>query len=58
MENMILPWLNVQAKSLIQQFYINFKETRLYESRPNAPSTYNEPGGKQWQHSIRGWVCW
>ena len=25
------------------------------ESDPNAPSTCSETGGKQWQHSIRGW---
>ena len=28
------------------------------ESRPNAPSTCSEPGGKQLQHSIRGWCDW
>ena len=38
-----------------KQFYINSNETWLYKSDPNAPSTCNEPGGKQWQHSVRGW---
>ena len=26
----------------------------LYERNPNVPSACREPGGKQWQHSIRG----
>ena len=37
------------------QFYITLNEIWLYESDPHAPSTCSEPGGKQWQHSIRGW---
>ena len=43
--------LNISYK----QFYMTLSETWLYESDPNAPSTCSEPGGKQWQHSIRGW---
>ena len=30
----------------------------LFESDPNAPSTWSEPGGKQWQPSIRGRRNW
>ena len=43
--------LNISYK----QFYITLNEIWLYESAPNAPRTRSEPGGKQWQHSIRGW---
>ena len=49
--------LNISYKS----FYNTLKYILLYESHPNAPSTHSEPGGKQWQHSIRGWrnsVLW
>ena len=46
--------LNISYK----QFYITLNEIWLYESDPNAPSTCSEPGGKQWQHSIRGWRNW
>ena len=38
-----------------EQFYTTLNEIWLHESHPNAPSTCSEPGGKQWQHSIRGW---
>ena len=50
-----ITWLNIQAKYLIQQCYATWSEIMLYESDPNAPSTCSETGGKQWQHSIRGW---
>ena len=43
--------LNISYK----HFYFTSNEIWLYESDPNAPSTCCEPGGKQWQHSIRGW---
>ena len=33
-------------------------EIWLFESDPNAPSTWSEPGGKQWQRSIRGRRSW
>ena len=37
------------------RFDIILNEISLYKSDRNAPNTYSEPGGKQWQHSIRGW---
>ena len=43
--------LNISYK----QFYMTLSEIWLYESDPNAPSACSEPGGKQWQHSMRGW---
>ena len=43
--------LNISYK----QFYITLNDIWLYESDPNAPSICSKPGGKQWQHSIRGW---
>ena len=36
-------------------FYIKLKEMRQYERDSNAPSVSSEPGGKWWQHHIRGW---
>ena len=36
-------------------FYIKLKETWLYERDSDAPSVSSEPGGKYWQHHIRGW---
>ena len=47
-------WLNISYK----QFDITLNEIWLYESDPNAQGTYNEPDGKQWQHSIQGWRNW
>ena len=41
-----------------KQFYITLNEIWLCENESNAPSTCSEPGGKQWQHSIRGWRNW
>ena len=65
MENMSVDfiWLNAQAKYLIQTILCHFKwdmpgEIWLFESDPNAPSTWSEPGGKQWQRSIRGRRNW
>ena len=49
--------LNISYK----QFYIILNEIWLYENDPNDPGTCSEPGGKQWQHNIRGWRnfnCW
>ena len=46
--------LNISYK----QFYVTLNEIWLFESDPNAPSTWSEPGGKQWQHSIRGRRNW
>ena len=43
--------LNISYK----QFYITLNDIWLYESDPNVPSTCSEPGGKQWEHSIRDW---
>ena len=40
---------------LYKQSYITLNDIWLYESYTNAPSTCSETGGKQWQHSIRGW---
>ena len=59
MENMSVDfiWLNAQAKYLIQ-FYVTLNEIWLFESDPNAPSTWSERGGKQWQRSIRGRRNW
>ena len=42
--------LNVSYK----QFYITLNGIWLFESDPNAPSACSGPGGKQWQHSMRG----
>ena len=47
-------WLNIPYKQLC----ITLNEIWLYESDPNAPSTCSKPGGKKWQHSIRGWRNW
>ena len=57
MENMLIDfiWLNVQAKYLIQTISYHFKWDMALWKWPNAPSTCSEPGGKQWQNSIRGW---
>ena len=38
-----------------ERFYIILNEISLYEIDPNAPSACSEPGGKPWQHNIRGW---
>ena len=46
--------LNISYK----QFYVTLNEIWLFESDPNAPSTWSEPGGKQWQRSIRGRRNW
>ena len=46
--------LNISYK----QFYVPLNEIWLFESDPNAPSTWSEPGGKQWQRSIRGRRNW
>ena len=46
--------LNISNK----QFYVTLNEIWLFESDPNAPSTWSEPGGKQWQRSIRGRHNW
>ena len=46
--------LNITYK----QFYVTLNEIWLFESDPNAPSTWSEPGGKQWQRSIRGRRNW
>ena len=46
--------LNIAYK----QFYVTLNEIWLFESDPNAPSTWSEPGGKQWQRSIRGRRNW
>ena len=46
--------LNIPYK----QFYVTLNEIWLNESDPNAPSTWSEPGGKQWQRSIRGRRNW
>ena len=40
------------------QIHVTLNEIWLYESDPNAPSTWSEPGGKQWQRSIRGRRNW
>ena len=40
------------------QIHVTLNEIWLYESDPNAPSTWSEPGGKQWQRSIRGRRDW
>ena len=50
-----LIWPNVQAKYLKQAILYPLNEIWLYENDPNAPSMCSEPGGKQWQHRIRGW---
>ena len=55
MENIFiyLLWINVyhMFKFPCKLFYINLKETCLYESKLNAPIiTCWEPVGKQWQH--------
>ena len=59
MENMSMDfiWLNAQAKYLIS-FNVTLNEIWLFESDPNAPSTWSERGGKQWQRSIRGRRNW
>ena len=44
------------SRLLIHGKHLN--EIWLYESDPNAPSTCSEPGGKQWQRSIRGRRNW
>ena len=41
-----------------KQFYVTLNEIWLFESDPNAPSTWSERGGKQWQRSIRGRRNW
>ena len=46
--------LNISYK----QFYVTLNEIWLFESDPNAPSTWSERGGKQWQLSIRGRRNW
>ena len=46
--------LNISYK----QFYVTLNEIWLFESDPNAPSTWSERGGKQWQRSIRGRRNW
>ena len=47
--------LNISYK----QFFVTLNDSKwLYESDPNAPSTWSEPGGKQWQRSIRGRRNW
>ena len=46
--------LNISYK----QFYVTLNEIWLFASDPNAPSTWSEPGGKQWQRSIRGRRNW
>ena len=46
--------LNISYK----QFYVTLNEIWLFESDPNAPSTWSEPAGKQWQRSIRGRRNW
>ena len=46
--------LNISYK----QFYVILNEIWLFESDPNAPSTWSERGGKQWQRSIRGRRNW
>ena len=46
--------LNISYK----QFYVTLNEIWLIESDPNAPSTWSERGGKQWQRSIRGRRNW
>ena len=46
--------LNISYK----QFYVTLNEIWLFESDPNAPSTWSKPGGKQWQRSIRGRRNW
>ena len=46
--------LNISYK----QFYVTLNEIWLFESDPNAPSTWSEPGGKQWQRSFRGRRNW
>ena len=46
--------LNISYK----QFYVTLNEIWLFECDPNAPSTWSEPGGKQWQRSIRGRRNW
>ena len=44
------------SRLLIHGKHLN--EIWLYESDPNAPSTCSEPGGQQWQRSIRGRRNW
>ena len=58
MENMLINFIwrvKVQDKYLMETIFITLNEIWLYESDPNAPITCSEPGGKQRQHSIRGW---
>ena len=57
MENMFKDffWLNVQTKSPTQTILYQLNEIWFYESDQNAPCTWKESGGKQWQHSIRSW---
>ena len=52
---------NYMTKSLGQIYHTD--QTILYQfkwyltlwKQPKCPSTSSEPGGKQWQHGMRGW---
>ena len=51
MENIFVDLIHTYP---YRPFEINLIEIWLYGRDPNAPSTCSEPGGKQWQPSIRG----
>ena len=36
------------------RIYISLKRKCLYKIDSDAPCTFGEPGGKHWQHRIRG----